>query len=102
MDTLTLWLITVTCTLALSAEVVIAIVRRNILHACLAVALSVVLVIYVLSLIGTTEPVELRIPLRIARSGIMLTLFLLHRNAATNDLSVLRHKVTMWKRRRRS
>ena len=101
-DTLTASLVVWTCALAFVAELLIAFVRRSVPHACFAMALAVVFIIYALALVGTYEPVQLRAPLRVAVSGLMLNLFLMHRFEAREGLSVIRHKVLLWKRRRRS
>ena len=101
-DTLTASLVVWTCALALVAELLIAFVRRSVPHACFAMALAGVFTIYALALAGSYEPVELRTPLRVAMSGLMFNLFLMHRYEAWNGISVIRHRILLWKRRRRS
>ncbi len=101
-DTLTASLVVWTCALAFVAELLIAFVRRSIPHACFAMALAVVFVIYALAIAGAYEPVQLRTPLRVAMAGLMFNLFLMHRHEARDGLSVIRHRVLLWKRRRRS
>jgi len=101
-DTLAASLVVWTCGLALVAELLIAFVRRSVPHACFAAALAIVFIIYALALAGAYEPVQLRTPLRVAMAGLMFNLFLMHRHEARDGLSVIRHRVLLWKRRRRS
>lgn len=100
-DTLTASVVAWTCLLALVTELLIAYVRRSIPHACLAAAVAIILVIYILSLAGVYEPVTLRTPLRIALSGIMLNLFLIHRHEAWDGWLIIKAKIALWKRRQR-
>lgn len=100
-DTLTASMVIWACALALAAELIIAFVRRSIPHVCFAAALAVVFVIYALALAGSHEPVQLRTPLRVAMAGMMFNLFLMHRHEARDGLSVIRHRLLLWKRRRR-
>ena len=101
-DTLTASLVVWTCALGSVPNLLITFVRKSIPHACFAMALAVVFVIYALAIAGAYEPVQLRTPLRVAMAGLMFNLFLMHRHEAREGLSIIRHKVKIWKRRQRS
>jgi hypothetical protein len=100
-DTLTASAVAWTCLLALLTEMLVAYARRSIPHATLSVAIGVLLVIYIMSLAGVYEPVQLRTPLRLAIAGIMVDLFLIHRHEAWSGLLLIRARIKLWKIRRR-
>lgn len=82
MDFFTSLIVAVTCLMAAFVQGIRAIGGRSAPHGVMAVLILVIMVIFAVAVFGVWQPVDMRSPLRIALSFLMLNIYIMHRHEA--------------------